>query len=71
MGKIQTVGKGGEGTREKIKMFFFAGTYTRSASDQDRAWCVTRLRKKKETWKKIMGKIEYFWESPWEKNGKN
>ena len=65
MGKIQTLGKGGS-THGKIS-FVFAGMYARSASDQDRVWRVTRLRKKRKTWEKFMGKIEYFWESSWEK----
>ena len=71
MGKIQTVGKGGAWRMGKIKIIFFAGTYTRTASEEGHAWRVTWLRKKKRNLGKMHGRklreIEYFWESPWEK----
>ena len=61
MEKIQTVGKGGGMQHGKIKIFFFPGTYTRSASELDRAWLVTMLRKKKRVMGKIHGKYGKNW----------
>ena len=75
MGKIETVGKGGACRMGKLKYCFFPGTYTRSASELDRAWLVTMLRKKKRVMGKNMGnmeKIGYWWGKDigiWEKLG--
>ena len=61
MGKIQTVGKGGACSMGKLKYFFFPGTYTRSASELDRAWLVTMLRKKKRVMGNKHGKYGKNW----------
>ena len=60
MGKIETVGKGGACRMGKLKKKF-PGTYTRSASEMDRAWLVTMLRKKKRVMGKIHGKYGKNW----------
>ena len=74
MGKIQTVEKKGGMPHGKIKIFFFPGTYTRSASELDRAWRVTMLRKKKRIMKKKHGKNGKNWilvGKRYGENGKN
>ena len=59
-GKNSNGGKRGGMPHGKIKKKI-PGTYTRSASELDRAWLVTMLRKKKRVMEKKHGKYGENW----------
>ena len=70
-GKNSNGGKRGGMPHGKIKIFCSPGTYTRSASELDRAWRVTRIRKKKRIMGKIHGENGKIWVFGGKIHGKN